>query len=771
MNTNNIYPDYIGAYKIIGLLGEGGMGKVYIAEDPNIKRQVAIKVIHSSQTEYRKKIKQEAIRTAKLSHPNIIKIYESNYTAPTPYIVMEYHPGITLQKFLETNTCSLKQILDIAENILRGIEHAHAMNLVHRDLKPSNIMIDPSGENVKIMDFGLSKDLNITHSSSTTDNLVGTVLYMSPEQCQPRTATVDERSDIFSFGIIFFEMLTKKHPFVGTTLFAILDTIVYQPVQFPYPYSEHIPKFIQEICLKCLEKEKENRYPTARAVYLRIHKYLRQQKKEIAEKEKAKKEKKKRISYLIFSLYFFLLFLTILLFFRIFYLNKRQHIRIVYDVSTKQHRNHSTQKHVPTSKVILKIPKPHNIIDVSQEKVLHNWKFIWENIEKYPWEYLEKNIQKMEKYQNKNSEFYAEKTKFNYAQYLRNPTKNFQNVIHPINTVLQLNPSKIEMAFSGLHHCFLHDQTLKEYKQFQSLVQIRPIYKEYLYAQNLLTVFKSKYYKKNVQIKNLDLEGQQLEQQITLLCKEKLQHNEISNWYYYILLFELYFLKNNMIECEKILPNIFHCIENNPYCLSQNFIATQTPASPYIVSMFYLIEKYIKDKHSREEYLKFLSKCYALHPWNYGYDIAKIYVDKGNYRAALSFLYNVPTKDLNQRIYYLRIKCYLYLHQFKKGIQECNECQKITTSPEKVYLFYSKLYIGLQDFISALDYLEKVKSHQFYAEKTYLKLKILSLISIEEKKKRKKLFDNPEKTYDYKKLIKESIFENKSSSISTPQKK
>jgi len=97
--------------------------------------------------------------------------------------------------------------------------------------------------------------------------------------------------------------------------------------------------------------------------------------------------------------------------------------------------------------------------------------------------------------------------------------------------------------------------------------------------------------------------------------------------------------------------------------------------------------------------------------------------------------------------------------------------KKITTSPEKVYLFYSKLYIGLQDFISALDYLEKVKSHQFYAEKTYLKLKILSLISIEEKKKRKKLFDNPEKTYDYKKLIKESIFENKSSSISTPQKK
>ena len=102
-------------------------------------------------------------------------------------------------------------------------------------------------------------------------------------------------------------------------------------------------------------------------MYLRIHKYLRQQKKEIAEKEKAKKEKKKRISYLIFSLYFFLLFLTILLFFRIFYLNKRQHIRIVYDVSTKQHRNHSTQKHVPTQSYT-KNPKPHNIIDVSKKK-------------------------------------------------------------------------------------------------------------------------------------------------------------------------------------------------------------------------------------------------------------------------------------------------------------------------------------------------------------------------------------------------------------------
>jgi serine/threonine protein kinase len=202
----------ISHYKILEKLGEGGMGVVYKAEDTKLKRTVALKFLppHISESgEEKERFIHEAQSASALNHPNIATIHEIDEFDGQMFIVMEYVEGRTLKQVIEKEALSIKRVLDIGIQLCEGLAMAHEKGIVHRDIKSDNIMLTPRGQ-VKIMDFGLAKLKGATKLTKTRSTL-GTLAYMSPEQAQGEE--VDSRSDIFSFGVVLYELLTGTLPF------------------------------------------------------------------------------------------------------------------------------------------------------------------------------------------------------------------------------------------------------------------------------------------------------------------------------------------------------------------------------------------------------------------------------------------------------------------------------------------------------------------------------------------------------------------------------
>ena len=204
----------LGHYRIIEKIGAGGMGEVYLAEDTELNRKVALKFLpsHLCQDEdCRARFKREAQAAAKLSHPNIVTIFEVNEFHGRPFIAMEHLEGLRLDDYLQEKKLSIDDIIGLALQICEGLHEAHNQDIVHRDIKPGNIVIDRKGR-AKILDFGLATVKGINKVTKTGSTL-GTVNYMSPEQT--RGEELDNRSDIFSFAVVLYEMITGKLPFRG----------------------------------------------------------------------------------------------------------------------------------------------------------------------------------------------------------------------------------------------------------------------------------------------------------------------------------------------------------------------------------------------------------------------------------------------------------------------------------------------------------------------------------------------------------------------------
>ena len=239
-------------YKIIEKLGEGGMGVVYLAEDTKLKRRVAIKFLPkhiSANSDEQKRFEIEAQASAALNHPNIATIH-SIETLDDP------DPGNELKQRIEESPISINEALDIAIKIGEGLQATHERDIVHRDIKSANIMLTPKGQ-VKIMDFGLAKikgSVNLTQAGST----VRTIAYMSPEQAQG--GEVDRRSDIFSFGVVIYEMLTSQLPFQGEHQAAIIYSIVNEDPQPVARFNDKVSEDLERIIHKALAKDKEERY-------------------------------------------------------------------------------------------------------------------------------------------------------------------------------------------------------------------------------------------------------------------------------------------------------------------------------------------------------------------------------------------------------------------------------------------------------------------------------------------------------------------------------
>jgi serine/threonine protein kinase/Flp pilus assembly protein TadD len=246
-------------YKILEKLGEGGMGVVYKAQDTKLDRIVALKFLPphlTSETEEKERFIHEAKAASALNHTNITTIHEIDEFGGQMFIVMEYCEGKTLKQIIEKETFSVRKVLDIGIQICEGLTIAHEKGIVHRDIKSANIMLTPRGQ-VKIMDFGLAKLKGATKLTQTRSTL-GTAAYMSPEQAQGEE--VDQRSDIFSFGVVLYELLTGKLPFGGEHQAAIVYSIINEEPQPVARFNNQVSAKLEDIVFKALAKDKDDRY-------------------------------------------------------------------------------------------------------------------------------------------------------------------------------------------------------------------------------------------------------------------------------------------------------------------------------------------------------------------------------------------------------------------------------------------------------------------------------------------------------------------------------
>jgi WD40 repeat protein len=259
----------LGPYEVVELLGAGGMGEVYRARDPRLGRDVALKVLPEEVAQDAQRLsffEREARAVATLNHPNILTVHDVGTHEGAPYVVTELLEGENLRELVSRRTPTVRQILGYALQAARGLEAAHAKDIVHRDLKPENLFLTTDGR-VKVLDFGLAKlvrreqmatDAPTPSRSTAADRVVGTVAYMSPEQARGRP--VDARSDVFSFGVVLYELLAGRHPFKKDTAAATLTAIVEETPAALEGLGRGIPPAVGGIVQRCLEKEREDRY-------------------------------------------------------------------------------------------------------------------------------------------------------------------------------------------------------------------------------------------------------------------------------------------------------------------------------------------------------------------------------------------------------------------------------------------------------------------------------------------------------------------------------
>lgn len=271
-------PEQFGRYRIIRKLGKGGMATVFLAHDSELDREVALKIPHfkrNNQSKAHQRFLNEAKSAAKLDHPNICQVFDVGTINDFPYLTMTYVQGKSLSEYLRsTEKMPSRKSALLVRKLAEVLQEAHSQGIVHRDLKPSNIMINQRGEPI-IMDFGLARQLNIQEPRLTqAGSIMGTPSYMAPEQVQGDLDSMGPNCDIYSLGVILYEMLAGKLPFEGPTAAVLGQVMVVEP-EPPSTHCGDIDSELEQICLKAMAKKSENRYATMKEFAQALTEYLR----------------------------------------------------------------------------------------------------------------------------------------------------------------------------------------------------------------------------------------------------------------------------------------------------------------------------------------------------------------------------------------------------------------------------------------------------------------------------------------------------------------
>jgi serine/threonine protein kinase len=270
---------HLSRYKIVSKIGAGGMGEVYLAEDTRLDRKVAVKILNEKFAEHESNLRRfvkEAKAASALNHPNILVIHEIGETENAHYIVSEFIEGETLREIFKSKTLRLPEVLDISIQIAGALVAAHSAHIIHRDIKPENVIIRPDGF-VKILDFGLAKlveeknkslinleDETAKQNETGKGVIMGTINYMSPEQAKGER--VDERTDIFSFGVMLYEMIAGRTPFGSDSMPETFSNLMNSEPQPLLRFAANVPSELQRIVSKTLRKNKDERYQTMRDI-------------------------------------------------------------------------------------------------------------------------------------------------------------------------------------------------------------------------------------------------------------------------------------------------------------------------------------------------------------------------------------------------------------------------------------------------------------------------------------------------------------------------
>jgi serine/threonine protein kinase len=268
-------------YQVLGELGRGGMGIVYRARQLLLNRIVALKMLRAglhAETTDRARFQAEGEAVARLHHPNIVQIYEVGIADGQPYFALEFVDGGTLARRIDGIPQPARPAAELVETVARAIHAAHERGILHRDLKPSNILIadSPAGQSAipKITDFGLAKFLDHDSDLTQSRDIIGTPSYMAPEQATGGSSAISPATDIYALGAILYEMLTGRPPFCAESPYeTVLQVVQEEPVP-PAQLQRKVPRDLETICMKCLQKEPKQRYPSALALAEDLRRFL-----------------------------------------------------------------------------------------------------------------------------------------------------------------------------------------------------------------------------------------------------------------------------------------------------------------------------------------------------------------------------------------------------------------------------------------------------------------------------------------------------------------